>query len=82
MAEPIPQEIAALSFEDALKQLETIVKDLEGGNVSLDDSINAYERGAQLKRHCETKLAEARMRVEKISLDSAGNAQAVTADIE
>ncbi|RED52502.1 exodeoxyribonuclease VII small subunit [Aestuariispira insulae] len=82
MADAIPQEISALSFEDALKQLEMIVKDLEGGNVSLDESINAYERGAQLKRHCETKLAEARMRVEKISLDSNGKAQAVSAEIE
>ncbi len=62
----ISKEIAALSFEDALKELEAIVKQLEQGQVKLDDAISAYERGAQLKAHCEKKLAEAKMKVEKI----------------
>ncbi len=62
----ISKEIAALSFEDALKELEGIVKQLEQGQVKLDDAISAYERGAQLKAHCEKKLAEAKMKVEKI----------------
>lgn len=82
MADSMPQDITALSFEAALKELENIVKALEGGSVSLDESITAYERGALLKRHCESKLSEARMRVEKISLDSSGNLQATTADMD
>ena len=67
MAEPAaPAEIAALSFEDALNELEQIVRRLETGNAKLDEAIGAYERGALLKRHCEAKLREAQMRVEKI----------------
>jgi exodeoxyribonuclease VII small subunit len=67
MAEPsAPPEIAAMSFESALQELEAIVKRLEAGNVKLDEAISAYERGAQLKRHCEAKLREAQARVDKI----------------
>ncbi|MSO72038.1 MAG: exodeoxyribonuclease VII small subunit [Rhodospirillaceae bacterium] len=60
-------DIAALGFEDAMKELERIVRDLESGQVKLDDAVKAYERGAALKRHCEAKLAEARAKVEKIT---------------
>jgi len=63
----VPQDIAALSFEDAMKQLETIVGKLEGGQVKLDEAVEAYERGAALKKHCEAKLAEAKTKVEKIT---------------
>jgi len=73
-------DIGKLSFEDALKELETIVKDLEGGKSRLEDAVAAYERGAALKRHCERKLAEARAKVERIRLDSEGQALAVPAD--
>jgi exodeoxyribonuclease VII small subunit len=64
---PIPQDIAAMRFEQAMSELEGIVRDLEGGNVKLDDAVKFYERGAALKRHCETKLADARTKVEKIT---------------
>ena len=69
-------EIAAMSFEQALGELEQIVSRLEQGKITLEDAINSYERGAALKRHCEAKLREAAERVEKISVDPAG---AVTA---
>lgn len=69
---PLPPEIAKLSFEDALAELEKLVKQLEDGRAKLDDAIAAYERGAMLKRHCETKLLEAQSRIEKIAID-AGN---------
>jgi exodeoxyribonuclease VII small subunit len=59
-------EITALSFEDALAALEAIVRNLESGNQKLEDAITAYERGAALKRHCESKLAEAEARVQAI----------------
>ena len=69
-------EIATLSFEDALKQLEDIVRKLETGNAKLDESIAAYERGALLKRHCEKKLREAQARVEKIVIGADGTVAA------
>ncbi len=59
-------EIAGLSFEDALAELEKIVRGLEGGQQKLEDAIGAYERGAVLRRHCEAKLAEAEARVQAI----------------
>lgn len=65
-------DIANLSFEEALAELEAIVSRLEQGKASLDDAIGAYERGAALKAHCEAKLREAREKVEKITLDTNG----------
>jgi exodeoxyribonuclease VII small subunit len=59
-------EITGLSFEDALAELERIVRGLEGGQQKLEDAITAYERGAVLRRHCEAKLAEAEARVQAI----------------
>jgi exodeoxyribonuclease VII small subunit len=60
-------DIKRLNFEDAMKELEKIVKDLESGQVKLDEAVKAYERGAALRKHCESKLADARMKVEKIT---------------
>ena len=66
-----------LSFEEALKELEEIVNSLERGDVSLEDAIEAYERGSKLKQHCQKKLDEARMKVEKIQMpDGTGSAEA------
>ena len=60
------ETIDALSFEDALSELEKIVRGLEGGQQKLEDAITSYERGAALRRHCEAKLAEAEARVQAI----------------
>jgi exodeoxyribonuclease VII small subunit len=68
----IPSDIAKMSFEDALEELEDIVRTLEDGRGDLDASIKAYERGAWLKQHCEQKLQEARTRVEKIVIGPDG----------
>lgn len=59
-------DIATLSFEQALAELEGIVQKLEGGGVELEESIALYERGAALKAHCETKLKSAQEKIEKI----------------
>ncbi len=59
-------DIAAMSFEDALAALEAIVRGLETGQQKLEDAISAYERGAALKKHCESKLAAAEARVQAI----------------
>jgi exodeoxyribonuclease VII small subunit len=65
-------EIAAMSFEEAMAALEQVVRDLEQGTVSLDQSITLYERGAALKAHCEALLKAAEERVEKITLGEGG----------
>ncbi len=65
-------EIKAMSFEEALSELDSIVSTLEQGTNKLDDAIKAYERGTLLKHHCEAKLQEAKERVEKISVDISG----------
>ena len=59
-------DVTGLSFEDALAELERIVRGLEGGQQKLEDAITAYERGALLRRHCEAKLAQAEARVQAI----------------
>ncbi|MCQ8185739.1 exodeoxyribonuclease VII small subunit [Parvularcula maris] len=59
-------DVAKLSFEDALKELEQIISKLEGGDVPLEQSIDLYERGAALRSHCEKTLGAARERIEKI----------------
>ena len=66
VAEAVPPDAVSLSFEDALSELEQIVRGLEGGKQKLEDAIVAYERGAVLRRHCEAKLAEAEARVAAI----------------
>ena len=60
------EDLGALSFEDALAELEEIVKSLEGGKGNLSQAIGDYERGAELRRHCEQKLAEAEAKVQAI----------------
>jgi len=59
-------DIAAMSFEDALRALEDVVRALESGDVPLDDSITLYERGEALRRHCQARLDAAQARIEKI----------------
>jgi exodeoxyribonuclease VII small subunit len=72
-AASLPADIAKLSFEDALSELEKLVKQLEDGKAKLDDAITAYERGALLKRHCETKLREAQAKIEQITVAADGS---------
>lgn len=67
-----PADIASLSFEQALAELEQIVSRLESGQAPLEDSIRLYERGAALKAHCEQRLEAARLRVEKIVVGAGG----------
>ena len=74
------RKITEMSFEDALSELEGIVGRLERGDAPLEESITIYERGAKLKAHCEGKLKDAQMKVDKIVLDGQGNAS--TADFD
>ncbi|MCG5485058.1 MULTISPECIES: exodeoxyribonuclease VII small subunit [Sinorhizobium] len=70
-------DVSALSFEQAVEELERIVSALERGDVALDKSIEIYERGEALKKHCEALLKAAEDRIEKIRLDRAGRPQGV-----
>lgn len=65
--------LESLGFEDALAELEKIVRDLESGKINLEESIAAYERGMTLKSHCEKKLRDAQMKVEKIMVGANGS---------
>ena len=62
-----------LNFEDALAQLENIVRELESGRIKLDDAVNAYEKAVKLKQLCENKLQAAKLKIEKIELKSDGS---------
>ena len=68
---------AALTFEAAMRELESIVQKLEQGQVSLEDSIVTYERGEFLKKHCEALLKNAEMRIEKITLGADGKPKGI-----
>ena len=70
-------DVSPLSFEKAVEELESIVSALERGDVALDRSIEIYERGEALKKHCEALLNAAENRIEKIRLDRAGKPQGV-----
>lgn len=71
------EDVAGLSFEAAMRELEEIVSALEKGNVDLDKSIALYERGEILKKHCEALLKSAEARIEKIVQGSEGGAAGV-----
>lgn len=64
--------VAKMTFEQAMKELESVVGKLEAGEVALEDSIALYERGALLKKHCEDRLKAAEEKVAAISLDESG----------
>lgn len=66
-------DIASLSFEAAMKELETIVRALESGSAELDKAIGDYQRGNALKEHCLKKLNEAKLKVEQISVGTDGS---------
>ena len=66
------KEVKKISFEEALKELESIVQKLESGQVKLEEAVSAYEKGVQMQKICEEKLKEAQMKVEKLILDKEG----------
>ncbi len=73
--EPAGKPVEQMTFEEALAELETIVQRLERGQLDLDASIAAYERGTLLRQHCADKLRQAQLRVEKLTLDREGAAK-------
>ena len=75
MAQEAP-DISQMSFEDALRALEDVVRKLESGDVPLDESIDLYERGEALRMHCQKRLDAAQARIEKIVAGPDGSARA------
>ena len=69
-----PANIGSMSFEDALRALEDVVRRLEGGDVPLDESIDLYERGELLRQHCQKRLDAAQARIERIVAGPDGKA--------
>lgn len=74
-------DIQAMSFEAALAELKMIVERLEQGEGKLDEAIDAYDRGAKLKAHCETKLREAQEKIEKITIGPDGEPRTEPFDV-
>ncbi len=74
--------LESMSFEESLRELETIVRRLEEGKTSLEEAIKAYERGAALRAHCEKKLKDARLRVEQIVVGPDGALTTKPADLD
>ncbi len=80
MAEETGCDFTGMTFEQALARLEKIVHQLEAGEASLEQSIDLYTEGARLRAHCETQLATAQARIEKIQLGADGQPAAVPFD--
>ncbi|MDG2000386.1 MAG: exodeoxyribonuclease VII small subunit [Alphaproteobacteria bacterium] len=76
------EDINNMNFETALKSLEEIVNQLDSGEIDLDKAVEAYERGTKLKEHCEKKLKEAQLRIEKIEVDKDGDLTTKSLDTE
>ena len=70
------RDISQLSFEEALRALEDVVRRLESGEVPLDESIDLYEQGEKLRQHCQARLDAAQARIEKIVAGPDGKVQA------
>ncbi len=75
-------DVEKMSFEEALKELELIVRQLESGQGELDASISAYERGARIKAHCEMKLKDAQTRIDKIVSGPDGSIKTVSVALD
>ena len=78
----IKEDINNMNFETALKSLEEIVNQLDSGEIDLDKAVEAYERGTKLKEHCEKKLKEAQLRIEKIEVGKDGDLTTKSLDTE
>ena len=76
------EDINNMNFETALKSLEEIVNQLDSGEIDLDKAVEAYEKGTKLKEHCEKKLKEAQLRIEKIEVGNDGDLATKLLDTE
>lgn len=82
MTESKKEDLSKLSFEEALTQLENIVRELESGQIKLDDAVSAYERAVALKKLCQDKLNAAALKVEKIEIAKDGTLSTAPLDTD
>lgn len=83
MVEPKKRkEISTMSFEEALAELQALVKELEKGEGRLDEAVETYKRGIALKEHCERKLREAQEKIAKIVVAPDGSVRADPVDLD
>lgn len=82
MTEKTIKNVTNLSFEQAMQELEILVRRLEEGRLPLEEAIQAYERGTLLKNHCETKLQAAKLRVDQVILSGTGESSLASFDGE
>lgn len=82
MTEKTNSTVADLSFEQAMQELEVLVRRLEEGRLPLEEAIQAYERGTLLKNHCEAKLQAAKLRVDQVVLSGSGDTSLSPFDAE
>jgi exodeoxyribonuclease VII small subunit len=69
-ATPVTEDLGDLDFETALAELESLVDGMEDGDMSLEASLAAFERGVKLTRHCQTALREAELKVKQLTDDN------------
>lgn len=81
MSKTAKTDIAKMTFEEALGELDRIVSQLESGQAGLEESIQIYERGAALKQHCEEKLKSAQAKIEKIVISPSGAVTSEAAEL-
>ena len=74
------ETIQDISFEEALQQLENIVRELEGGRIKLDEAVTSYEKAVALKQFCENKLKAAQLKIEKIQIPPNGELETTPLD--
>ncbi len=74
------ETIQDISFEEALQQLENIVRELEGGRIKLDEAVTSYEKAVALKQFCENKLKAAQLKIEKIQITPNGELETTPLD--
>ncbi len=74
--------IKDMSFEEAMQELESIVHQLETGEAGLEKSIKSYERGIDLKKHCDSKLKQASMKIEKVMMNQDGSVSTTDANFD
>ena len=82
MTESKKEDLSKLSFDEALTQLENIVRELESGKIKLDDAVSAYEKAVALKKHCQDKLNAAALKVEKIEIAEDGTLSTAPLDTD
>jgi exodeoxyribonuclease VII small subunit len=82
MTESKKDDLSKLSFEEALIQLENIVRELESGQIKLDDAVSAYERAVSLKKLCQDKLNAAALKIEKIEISKDGTISTTPLDTD